>query len=445
MPSLGLAMIVKDGAATLRDCLASVAGVVNQIVIADTGSRDGTPQVARDLGAEVFDFFWQDDFSQARNAAIQELTTDWVLVMDDDEELDSQAGNKIPGLLDNPGVGGYSAIQRNYLPVRFCEGGHAPSAQPIDSTIPHGERAQSYADFASYRLFRHLPGIRYAGRVHEKVEPSIRAIGLELADANFVIHHFGHLGATDDLHDKDQLYRRLSHLKVQDAPQDSQSWTELGLLEYERFKNYSVAIGCFKTALSLDPHRDHVPYLSLANLYVEIQADDRALELLSGVPMKGRQAGEKEHICGDAFYNLGRLKEARAAYLRALGQLPGNARIISKLGLTEVRLGLKKMGHSRLVAALKATPEVVEMHDRMIKACILMNMMPQAAEAAERLAIGLPNPSTILRAAAVRAQMREWKAAQDTILRGLQLFPQNHELLQAHAELEKETALIRAV
>jgi hypothetical protein len=55
----------------------------------------GTVQLARELGAEVFDFPWQDDFAQARNAAVRALTTDWVLVMDDDEELDAgfRAGN----------------------------------------------------------------------------------------------------------------------------------------------------------------------------------------------------------------------------------------------------------------------------------------------------------------------------------------------------------------
>ena len=94
MPSLGLAMIVKNGAATLGDCIASVSGVTDQIVIADTGSTDGTVQLAREL-AEVIDFHWQDDFAQARNAAVRALTTDWVLVMDDDEELDAgfRAGN----------------------------------------------------------------------------------------------------------------------------------------------------------------------------------------------------------------------------------------------------------------------------------------------------------------------------------------------------------------
>src|SRR5277367_1611612 len=135
MPSLGLAMIVKNGASTLRECLAIVAGLADQIVIADTGSTDGTAPLARELGATVFDVPWQDDFSHARNAALQALTTDWALVMDDDEELDPEARAKIPSLIENAAVGGYCLTLRNYLPVRFGLGGHAPSVEPNYSGI----------------------------------------------------------------------------------------------------------------------------------------------------------------------------------------------------------------------------------------------------------------------------------------------------------------------
>jgi tetratricopeptide (TPR) repeat protein len=439
MPSLGLAIIVKDGVKTLRDCLASVSSVVDQIVIADTGSTDGTPALARELGAEVFDFPWQDSFAEARNASIRKLNTDWVLVLDDDEELDAQARTRLPALLNDSRMGGYLVTLRNYLPVRFCEGGHAPSAQPIDAAVPRAENARSVADFELCRLFRRHPKICYSGRVHESVDASIHALGMGLVPGNFVIHHFGHLsGCADELKQKDELYRKLSHLKSRDRPNDSQAWTELGLVEYERFKNYSTAIECFKRALALDPKSNNVPYLSLANLYLEIRAEELALALLACVNMKGKQAGEKEQICGDAFYNLGRLKESRAAYVRALAILPRNPRILSKLGLTEVRMGLKKSGFSRLKAALKETPELVEMHDRMIKAYIVADMPPQAAEEAELVAFGFPNPATLLRAAVLRAQMQEWKPAQEIILRGLQLFPEDQELLSVKAELAKK-------
>jgi hypothetical protein len=433
-------MIVKNGAQTLQACISSVAGVTDQIVIADTGSSDGTPELARELGAEVLDFPWQDDFSAARNAAAKALTTDWVLVMDDDEEIDPRGRDKIPHLLSNARVGGYSVTMRNHLPVRFGSGGHATSVMSNYAANPRAERARGCADFAICRLFRRHPEIYYVGRVHELVDSSIHALGLELASADIVIHHFGHLCSPAERLVKDELYRKLGALKVRDVPDDPQAWIELGLQEYEQFKNFSAGIECFKKALALSPYYSTVPYLSLGNLYVGIQANACALELLAGTTMSGRAAGEKENICGDAFYNLGRLKEARSAYLRALGILSEDTRILSKLGLTEVRMGLKKNGLARLTRALKAAPDVAEVHDRLIKAYLLMNLMPQAAEAAERLAVGLPHPTTILRAISIRAQMKERKMAEVLVVRGLELFPLNQELLQAKAELERDTS-----
>ncbi|MGB7598666.1 MAG: glycosyltransferase [Candidatus Sulfotelmatobacter sp.] len=407
----------------------------DRIVIADTGSSDGSSQLARDLGAEVFDFPWQDDFAQARNAAVSALTTDWVLIMDDDEELDPKARAKIPPLLRNASVSGYLVTHRNHIPVKFGLGGHAPSIKSSDSPVRGAERARAYADFAICRLFRRKPGIYYVGRVHEHVEPRIHALGLNLASTDLVIHHFGHLCSPAELRAKNEFYRKLGRLKVKDAPTDPDAWVELGLQEYEQFRNYSAGIECFKRALALKPAYPSVPALSLANLYIDIHADDRALELLSGVPMTGRAAGAKEHIRGDAFYNLGRFKEARSAYIRALGILSDDALIGSKLGLTEVRLGLKKNGLARLMKALQSNPDEFEMHDRVIKAYILTNMMTQAAEAAERLAGKIRNPATVLRAASIRAEMREWKAAEDIVLCGLQRFPDSRELLQAKMEM----------
>jgi glycosyltransferase involved in cell wall biosynthesis len=438
MPSLGLAMIVKNGAETLRNCLGSVAGLMDQIVVVDTGSTDGSPQLARELGAEVFETPWQDHFALARNAAVKAVSTDWVLVMDDDEQLDPEARDKIPSLLGDEKVGGYLVTLRNHIPVKFGLGGHAPSIKASDCTIPGAERARAYADFAICRLFRRHPEIYYVGRVHEHVEPRIQALGLELASANFVIHHFGHLCSAAELRSKDEFYRKLGRLKVEDSPNDPEAWVELGLQEYEQFKNYSAGIECFKKALALNPRYSSVPALSLASLYVDIHADDRALALLSGIAMTGRAAGTKDHICGDAFYNLGRLKEARSAYVRALAILSEDALVASKLGLTEVRLGLKKNGLARLTRALKANPEEFEIHDRLIKAYLLMGLISQAAEAAEHMAMEIPNPATIMRAASIRGQLKEWITVEGIISRGLQMFPENQQLLQTRAELQPE-------
>ncbi len=113
MLTVGLSMIVKNEAQDIRPCLQSVAGLVSQIVVADTGSTDNTADIACEFGAAVVSVPWESHFAQARNAALQFMQTDWVLVLDADEELDGEARNQVPNLLKTSNAGGYLVPIRN--------------------------------------------------------------------------------------------------------------------------------------------------------------------------------------------------------------------------------------------------------------------------------------------------------------------------------------------
>jgi len=84
---LSLSMIVRDEAERLVACLESVAGFVQEMVVLDTGSSDDTVAIARQQGATVHELPWPGDFAPARNAAMQLVHGDWVLVLDADEQL----------------------------------------------------------------------------------------------------------------------------------------------------------------------------------------------------------------------------------------------------------------------------------------------------------------------------------------------------------------------
>ncbi|WP_287128974.1 tetratricopeptide repeat protein [Candidatus Cyanaurora vandensis] len=85
--TISLCMIVKDEAEQLPLCLASVQGVVDEIVVLDTGSTDETIAIARAQGARVYEQAWSGDFALARNYVLQYVRGDWVLVLDADERL----------------------------------------------------------------------------------------------------------------------------------------------------------------------------------------------------------------------------------------------------------------------------------------------------------------------------------------------------------------------
>ena len=84
---LTLCMIVKNEEATLSRTLDSVKGVVDEMVVVDTGSGDRTREIARESGARVYEFEWCDDFAAARNECLKHAQGDWILVLDADEVL----------------------------------------------------------------------------------------------------------------------------------------------------------------------------------------------------------------------------------------------------------------------------------------------------------------------------------------------------------------------
>ena len=65
MPTLSLCMIVKNEERFLEQCLNSVKGLVDEIIVVDTGSTDNTKQIAQKFTDKIFNFEWCDDFSAA--------------------------------------------------------------------------------------------------------------------------------------------------------------------------------------------------------------------------------------------------------------------------------------------------------------------------------------------------------------------------------------------
>ncbi len=87
MATVSLCMIVRNEAHTLEKCLNSIEGAVDEMVIVDTGSSDGTREVAGRFTDKVYDFEWVDDFAAARNFAYDKATMDYIMWLDADDIL----------------------------------------------------------------------------------------------------------------------------------------------------------------------------------------------------------------------------------------------------------------------------------------------------------------------------------------------------------------------
>ncbi|MDA1280936.1 MAG: glycosyltransferase, partial [Chloroflexi bacterium] len=79
---LSVAMILRDAEDVVAESLASVAAIADEIVVADTGSRDNTLAIVKPIATRLIEVPWQEDFSAARNACLQATTGQWVLWLD---------------------------------------------------------------------------------------------------------------------------------------------------------------------------------------------------------------------------------------------------------------------------------------------------------------------------------------------------------------------------
>ena len=87
MITISLCMIVKNEEDTLARCLDTVQDIVDEINIVDTGSTDRTKEIAKKYTSRIFDYPWNDSFSDARNESFKHATKDYILYLDADDVL----------------------------------------------------------------------------------------------------------------------------------------------------------------------------------------------------------------------------------------------------------------------------------------------------------------------------------------------------------------------
>jgi glycosyltransferase involved in cell wall biosynthesis len=173
-------MIVKNEESMLPNCLQSVKGVVDEMIIVDTGSSDNTVAIATAAGAKVLHFEWCDDFAAARNVSLAHATGDFILVLDADERLAPDAGKLLR-----------TAIERDDFHLGMLPLYNSTDAKASVTQVLRAKELAG-APMLVPRLFRVTPDLAYEGIVHEGVERWISQPGRQIIPIEARIVHLGY-------------------------------------------------------------------------------------------------------------------------------------------------------------------------------------------------------------------------------------------------------------
>ena len=354
---LSLSMIVRDEAAQIEDCLRSVQGFADELVVVDTGSTDDTVARAQAMGARVEQIPWPGDFAPARNQALQWVQGDWVLVLDADERLRPEAWAPLRALMAQPDV----------LLINLLRHERGAVQSPYSNVS---------------RLFRRHPAIRWSRAYHSMVDDSVaellqREPHWRIADCPepALIHD----GYRPELLAQGNKAERLSaamEAELQQRPGDPYACAKLGSLE--------VAEGQLARGLALlQQGLEHCPaeahperyelllHLAMAQAPSDPTAAVALYRQALQLPLAPRLSLAARLNLAALLLELGQPQEAEELCRRATAVAP-------EIGLGWYNLGLIRRKQGDLAGALEAyrearrvNPEHAETHQNLAVASLL--------------------------------------------------------------------------
>lgn len=169
-PTIGLAIITRNGEEKIDRCLKSCYDLFDEIVIVDTGSTDKTKEIALKYTDKVYDFIWIDDFAAARNFSFDKINTDFILWLDDDDVILPKDKEKIKNL---------DLTNKEVVLLRY--------------QYSHDEFGVSECTLERERIIKKSLGLRWQKAIHEYIPLTNQKISRE----DIEIHHWKKQGTSE--------------------------------------------------------------------------------------------------------------------------------------------------------------------------------------------------------------------------------------------------------
>ncbi len=313
-PKISQCMIVKNEEKNIVKALTWAKDIAYEQIVVDTGSTDRTAEIAESMGAKVYHFTWIDDFSAAKNYAIDLASGEWIALLDADEYLSDEEAAKLPEFL--------AMVEKQYYGIAM-------------SWIQMEDTGRIMAGGTQIRVFRNIPNLRYRNRIHEEL--SVDGTPLRVADgcSQFAIFHTGYGEMADG---QGQKGRRNIPIILKELEEQPDNYHMMGYLadaystigEKEKAREwYYKAIRHMPEKIPDTDSRSVTTFEWLIVTLRELKADEaEILEVYN-------QAVERAPKDADFDFLLGEYYRNKHNYPKAVYHFKRSIEVLDKYGITD--------------------------------------------------------------------------------------------------------------
>ena len=293
--NISVAMIVKDEEKVLEKSLKAISEFGFDIIVVDTGSKDNTKNIALKYTNKVYDYVWNNDFSDARNYSISKASNDMVLILDADEVVESIDIKEL-----------YSLIEKNKDKVGRIK--------IINQYTVDGNK-HKFNQVANRFFNKNI--YKYKGKIHEQVI-SISKKEYDTYNIPILVLHNGY--ENDEINRKDKVNRNINLLKemLKENKEDPYVFYQLGK-SYFMNKDYKNAVLYFEKALDFDLDERLEYVFDLVETYGYALINNKEYEKalgLKGVYDNFKSSSDFVFLMGIIYMNNGYFKEAINEFLK---------------------------------------------------------------------------------------------------------------------------------
>lgn len=321
----------------LAACLASVRDVAGEIVVSDITGQKSVAEITRSFCATYVDASASGTIAEARNVALKRVQSDWVLVLDADERLEPQDAVAFSTHVCAESVDVYSVSVRRYvdsIQSRTWEASARPNPICVSEEL---DSFPAYLQTVEPRLFQRSKVRHFEETAAEAVEIAFDDGLIRECRASLRVHRLP--ANSERMH---ELRRASGRRRIEAEPHNAIAHFRLGVLEFEDFADYDMALVHFRSACiangSFGP-----AWLFTGMCLVKLGDYQRAQEACLRAEICGLHVPMVAEIMGEALYREGDYAGARASLIRALrraekSQPHCTTAIARKLEMAEWRL-----------------------------------------------------------------------------------------------------------